>query len=368
MKKGFILGMVTGIAIAGMSLVLANSEIQAILNDQIKITLNGQIQEFRDETTNELQYPITYHDRTYLPLRNVATLAGLDVNYDSDTNTALLNQKEKDFNTIFRDIREYQNHTGNYHSIQLLTLDGKKIYTCYLEKNQPHLEIYDENGELLYSGNGDLGESDIYTDEGGKLYYYEYNLINGKKPNKNQYIKYYLKYKNGNIISYKEEIVEDTEKDTETNTEAPKETTKETITRYVEEYNKQNPDYMISEVYWSYTDYIKFLKDGIIIDVYYNNGKIKVVVDENTYIDTQDGIRKDLVKWKATNYKEFIYNLAKVGNKNLSKEAVDNIYKDLEDKKYGSKILSNNIEIDGITFNYYNQIDFFHTEIEFDFN
>ena len=86
MKKGFIVGLATGLTIASASLVLANSQIQAILNDQIKVTLNGQVQEFKDETTNETQYPITYNDRTYLPLRTVANLVGVDVDYDANNN------------------------------------------------------------------------------------------------------------------------------------------------------------------------------------------------------------------------------------------------------------------------------------------
>ena len=49
MKKGFVIGLVTGLTVAGTTLVLANSQIQAILNNQIKITLNGQVQEFKDE-------------------------------------------------------------------------------------------------------------------------------------------------------------------------------------------------------------------------------------------------------------------------------------------------------------------------------
>ncbi len=105
MKKEFILGLTTGVVLTGASLVFANSQIQAILNDQIKVTLNGQVQEFKDETTNETQYPITYHDRTYLPLRTVANLVGVDVDYDASSNTALLKTKDyvetKDNSYIF---------------------------------------------------------------------------------------------------------------------------------------------------------------------------------------------------------------------------------------------------------------------------
>ena len=94
MKKSFFMGLTTGIAITGISMVMASSQIQALLNDQIKVSLDGKVQEFRDETTNEVQYPITYLDRTYLPLRTVANLVGVDVDYDASTQTAILKTKK----------------------------------------------------------------------------------------------------------------------------------------------------------------------------------------------------------------------------------------------------------------------------------
>ena len=95
-----ILGTVAGIMIGGLTVVGANQAIQAIQNTEIKVSLNGQIQEFKDETTGEVQYPITYHDRTYLPLRNVAQLAGLNVDYNQASNTAILNSLSTD-NSFF---------------------------------------------------------------------------------------------------------------------------------------------------------------------------------------------------------------------------------------------------------------------------
>ena len=97
MKKSYILGIATGLTIAGASMIFASSQIQAFLNDQIKVTLNGQVQEFKDETTNETQYPITYKNRTYLPLRTVANLVGVDVDYDADSNTAILSSNTTNY-------------------------------------------------------------------------------------------------------------------------------------------------------------------------------------------------------------------------------------------------------------------------------
>ena len=71
MKNGnfkLIGGLLAGMLIGGVTVVGASQAIQALQNTEIKVSLNGQIQEFKDETTGETQYPITYHDRTYLPL------------------------------------------------------------------------------------------------------------------------------------------------------------------------------------------------------------------------------------------------------------------------------------------------------------
>ena len=86
-----ICGTVAGFIIGGLTVVGANQAIQALQNTEIKVSLNGVVQNFKDELTGETQYPITYHDRTYLPLRNVAQLAGLRVDWDENSNTALLN-------------------------------------------------------------------------------------------------------------------------------------------------------------------------------------------------------------------------------------------------------------------------------------
>lgn len=77
-----------GILIGGITVVGANQAIQAIQNTNIKVSINGIVQEFKDATTGETQYPITYNDRTYLPLRNVAEILGANVDYDSSTKTA----------------------------------------------------------------------------------------------------------------------------------------------------------------------------------------------------------------------------------------------------------------------------------------
>jgi len=375
-KNRFLIGCVVGIIIGSVTLVCANQAIQAIQNTEIKVSLNGQLQDFKDETTGEKQYPITYNNRTYLPLRNIAELMKLNVDYDGSTNTAILKENDKNYIDLVKEIIKMQNGLDIFQSIKKFKLEGSNDvwYSLYTKE---HSMVFDKEGnkvDCLEDGYI-IGRTDLYIPEKGNPYYYV-------DDEDGRIMKYSLKFKNGKVISYKEktESKEDNnEKPTSTtqkpatDTEKQKkdekkpETMYETITRYVKEYNKANPDYMISEVYWSYSDYIRYLKDGIFVNVYYKDGKIKVEVTENTYVDTKDGVRKDLTKRSATNYKDFIYNLAKVGNENLSKEKVDQIYEDLENGKYGSQSLSNTIEFDDVKFTYWNQLTYFSTTIELDY-
>lgn len=165
MKKGFIVGLAAGLTVAGASLVFANSQIQAILNNQIKVTLNGQVQEFKDETTNETQYPITYHDRTYLPLRTVANLVGVDVDYDASSNTAMLNDINED--NIEQVYQKYIENRKNALLNEKRTY--KEVYNI-LEYNE------DENEDIQFylHDNGDLtmtGMHNIFTQKYGNSEY-----------------------------------------------------------------------------------------------------------------------------------------------------------------------------------------------------
>ena len=79
-----------GIAIgAGASGTL--QEIQAFLDPTITIKLEGEAQTFLDAKGNRV-YPITYQGSTYLPVRAVAGLAGLEVNWDQATRTVELGE------------------------------------------------------------------------------------------------------------------------------------------------------------------------------------------------------------------------------------------------------------------------------------
>lgn len=83
-----------GIVIGSSMTALAGTYVQAYKNTEMNLSMNGQICILRDETTGEREYPLTYNNRTYIPLRSVATLFGYDIGYDNATNTATVNTKD----------------------------------------------------------------------------------------------------------------------------------------------------------------------------------------------------------------------------------------------------------------------------------
>ncbi|NLK86788.1 MAG: copper amine oxidase [Clostridiaceae bacterium] len=85
-----ILIMSTGIVAVGASL---KTEIKAILNQEIKIKYNGIEQNMTDVNNNPV-YPISYNGSTYLPIRAVSDMLGVEVEWDGKTQTIMLGNEE----------------------------------------------------------------------------------------------------------------------------------------------------------------------------------------------------------------------------------------------------------------------------------
>ena len=66
----------------------------AIEYNDIKVTLDGKPVELKDATGKTIE-PFTYNGTTYLPVRAVANLLGVDVKWDGDTNTIYLGEAKK---------------------------------------------------------------------------------------------------------------------------------------------------------------------------------------------------------------------------------------------------------------------------------
>ena len=100
MKKktlGFILTLcmtVTGVVCfaAGAAAAGGLQEIKAYLNADITLKLDGEAQVLTD-ASGVRTYPITYNGTTYLPIRSIGTLLGVDVGWDQATQSVLLGKQ-----------------------------------------------------------------------------------------------------------------------------------------------------------------------------------------------------------------------------------------------------------------------------------
>lgn len=86
-------------------------EISAYLNSNITVKLDGETKTLTD-ATGARTYPITYNGTTYVPLRSVANLLGIDVNWDQDTQTVLLGATATDLFETFKPYTHYESHPG----------------------------------------------------------------------------------------------------------------------------------------------------------------------------------------------------------------------------------------------------------------
>lgn len=94
MKRKFItiVGLALLLTLSFFSGVFASSgihNITAAINDNLRITFNGSSFEPRETDGSTIQ-PIVYKNRTYLPVRAICDLAGIDVVYNQQTNTIAL--------------------------------------------------------------------------------------------------------------------------------------------------------------------------------------------------------------------------------------------------------------------------------------
>ena len=89
-KRGVLSVLVTAIVFTSGVFAGANiQEIKAVLNTKLNIKVNGQNFVAKETDGTEL-IPLTYKDRTYLPVRALGEALGVPVDYDTNTNTVLL--------------------------------------------------------------------------------------------------------------------------------------------------------------------------------------------------------------------------------------------------------------------------------------
>lgn len=135
-----IFGMCIGTVAAG-----GLETISAYLTYNTTVKLDGQTQTMYDGNGKQV-YPINYQGTTYLPLRAVANMLGIEVNWDGATKTVLLGNsgEAKDF---FEVLEPYA-YNGGYPADEPKEIAGK-TYKNYLDLGSSS----DPTGEFYY----DLG-------------------------------------------------------------------------------------------------------------------------------------------------------------------------------------------------------------------
>lgn len=96
--------------------------ISAYLNYGVTIKYNGEEQMLKDAGGNRV-YPITYNGTTYLPVRAVSNMLGVNVEWDGATQTVVLGEKP-DGTDLINDFKAYY-LSDTYQCYQYQTADKK---------------------------------------------------------------------------------------------------------------------------------------------------------------------------------------------------------------------------------------------------
>lgn len=155
------LALLCGIVIgAGASSTL--QEIKAYLNPGITIKLNGEAQILKDANGNRL-YPISYNGSTYLPIRAVAGLAGLDVDWVQATQTVELGNFAEGVDLI-EAYKFYDRNSGDQNQVQNSEKKEQEIsgITCS-HWLRLHNGLAGSKGDLAHLSFNVLGKHDTLT-------------------------------------------------------------------------------------------------------------------------------------------------------------------------------------------------------------
>jgi hypothetical protein len=144
--------------------------ITAYLDSGITVTLDGEVQTLKDGSGTRI-YPISYNGSTYLPVRAVAGLAGLEVNWDQATRTVHLGKMSTDVDLI--DTYEaYDISEGK----QVRSVDKKETDISGIHCShwlQVHQASMDGKGTTQYASFNVLGKYETLTFQ----YYAENDVI-----------------------------------------------------------------------------------------------------------------------------------------------------------------------------------------------
>lgn len=153
----FILLITLALALAAVA--ATNLEvISAYLNHTVSIEYEGSELEMYDVLGNEV-YPITYDGTTYLPLRALADLFDVSVDYDDETKTVTLGADElaSDF------IDDLTPYAGNYSLLDGIILSVDDKTKSIAGETYDHWIYLDSTQYLYYNLDGNYTDLDFFA-------------------------------------------------------------------------------------------------------------------------------------------------------------------------------------------------------------
>lgn len=140
--------------------------ISAILNDSVKMMLNGNAYNAKD-TSNNVLLPITYNNRTYLPVRALAEALNVPIEYETSTNTIWIGERNETVKITSAD--QYKDYYGTVITQDSALLKGgDKTYKWGITNNQPQ-SIATLGCYLLPQGKYTKFAASAYVDESVKM-------------------------------------------------------------------------------------------------------------------------------------------------------------------------------------------------------
>lgn len=162
MKKTGILLILLVVAVFSMAVgAYASANLQAIsasLNKGLKINLQGAAWTPKDAKGSAIA-PITYNSTTYLPLRSVGEALGLEIKFDSKTQTIFLGKEPdgsyKDGSFMLYDVTVEESMFGWNVEGEVKNIGQKKITGTFT------ITFFGEDGKRIGSASGVVNEIDV---------------------------------------------------------------------------------------------------------------------------------------------------------------------------------------------------------------
>ncbi|WP_026342103.1 stalk domain-containing protein [Paenibacillus fonticola] len=144
MKKTLLSLIVVGMALSGAAGVYAGSKLEKIsayLNHGITFKVNGAVQSLTDRNGKQL-VPITYHNTTYLPVRAISNMAGINVEFDASSQQIRLETKQSGDNQPAGELTTVSYNEAQIKAIKKAYANFESFETAYAPKQMTANDSY----------------------------------------------------------------------------------------------------------------------------------------------------------------------------------------------------------------------------------